>query len=106
MKIIYIAGPYRAETKAEIGRNIKKARDVAIKLWQEGWAVICPHMNTAHFEAEDDSIWINGGLEILVRCDAIYMLAGWEYSPGAITEWFTAQGFELDIYYEDELVRG
>ena len=61
MKIAYIAGPYRAKTYSEIDLHILNAQQVAIQLWQIGYAVICPHKNTAHFEGlAPDNIWLKG----------------------------------------------
>jgi hypothetical protein len=101
MKLIYVAGPYRAKDRDGIEQNIQKARSAAIKLWQSGWAVITPHMNTAHFDGlADDSVWLEGDLEILRRCDAIYLLKGWESSKGATAEMRLAQTLDIEIIRE------
>ena len=104
MKVIYIAGRYRASCEWELETFLRKAEDAAIKLWSEGWAVICPHKNTAHFGGAngiEDQVWLNGDLEILKRCDAIYMLDNWRESSGAKIEREHAIFNNLDIYYED-----
>lgn len=99
MQIIYVAGKYRAETKEGVEANIQKARETAIKLWQLGWAVICPHLNTAHFDGEaPDSVWLEGDKEILRRCDAIYMLDNWRESEGARAELELAISIGLDVF--------
>ncbi len=100
-KIIYVAGPYRADSEIQLRKNIEHARDAAIKLWQDGWVVICPHMNTAHFGgACPVSVWLEGDLEILKRCDAIYMLNTWEKSEGAKEEYRIAKQLGLEILFE------
>ena len=76
-------------------------------MWDEGWAVICPHANTAFFSGEEDHEvdrlkWIEGDLEMLWRCDAIYMLKGWEDSRGAVTERDQAITIDLQVIYEDD----
>lgn len=87
MKVIYVSGPYRAPTEYEVGQNIRAAEEAAIKLWQEGWAVICPHKNTARLGGVvPDGVWIKGDIAMLIRCDAIYMLPTWERSEGARAE--------------------
>ncbi len=107
MKVIYIAGKYRANTELELERNIRLAEVAALKWWKVGWAVICPHKNTAHFggllpDKDDDcNLWINGDLEILSRCDAIYMLSNWKDSKGAKLELECAKDFGLEIFYEE-----
>ena len=97
MKVIYVAGKYRAETEWELIENIRHAEVVASNLWGRGWSVICPHKNTAHFgglmeNPEDDHLlWLKGDLEMLKRCDAIYMLSNWQTSTGAMLELEEAQ---------------
>ncbi len=103
MKVIYVAGPYRSTGEWELEKFIRHAEEAALKLWLEGWAVICPHKNTAHFGGANgipDSTWLNGDLEILKRCDAIYMLNTWEKSIGAKTELTLAKSYGLEVYYE------
>ena len=101
MKIIYISGSYRNQTEWGLIENIRHAEQEAIKLWQEDWAVVCPHKNTAHFGGlcEDDT-WLRGDLEILSRCDAIYLLKNWSRSEGAQKEYALARRLGLEIYYE------
>jgi len=101
MKLILISGPYRAKTEWELTENIRHAEAAAIKMWKEGWAVICPHKNSAWFGGIcDDSVWLEGDLEMLRRCDAIYMLNTWHRSEGAISELKVAQRLGLEIIYE------
>lgn len=110
MKVIYVAGKYLGNSDWETYNNIHKARVVARKLWDEGWAVICPHSNTAFFGAESEKDrddpngdwqrWLNGDLEIIRRCDAIYMLDNWKDSKGAKLEHKLAVELGLEIYYE------
>ena len=99
MKMIYIAGKYRAKTWVGKVINIWKARRVAERLWLEGWVVICPHMNTALFK-ESNTLYIEGDLEIVKRCDAIFMMKNWEYSEGANLEYGMAKNKGLEIYYD------
>ena len=101
MKVIFVSGPYRADTKAGISQNIKNAREAAKELWRQGWAVICPHLNTAHFDGVcPDDVWLRGDLEILSRCDAIYMLRNWRDSSGAVAEHDAAVDWGLEIIYQ------
>jgi len=66
MKVAYISGPYRAATVHGVVENIRRAERVALKYWQLGYAVICPHTNTALFDgAAPDDVWLAGDLELL-----------------------------------------
>lgn len=58
MRVAYVIGPYRAGTVRGIVENIRRAEEVALALWRLGFAVICPHKNTALFDgAAPDSVW-------------------------------------------------
>jgi len=106
MVLVYIAGPYRAKTIHETVENIRRAEAVAIKYWKEGYAVICPHLNTALLDgAIPDRKILKGDLVILSRCDIVVMMKGWEKSQGARAEHDYAQELGITIYYEHEEVR-
>lgn len=101
MKVIFISGPYRNRAEWGLVENIRKAESAAIKLWQQGWVVLCPHKNTAHFGGLcKDRVWLDGDIELLKRCDAIFMLKNWEQSKGATRELEIAKQLNKDILYE------
>lgn len=103
MKLVYVAGPYRARTTFGIQANIRAAAEVALKYWKQGYAVICPHANTAYFDGEaDDEVWLNGDLEMLSRCDLVVMLPTWRRSAGAIAEHERAKELGIAVVYEDD----
>ena len=102
-KIIYIAGKYRGKTDHEQTENIRHAQRVALRLWELGWVVFTPHLNTAHFNWYSnlpDEVWLNGGLKFLEMCQAIFMLKDWESSEGAKRELEIAIERKMGIYYE------
>ena len=85
--IVYIAGPYRANTIHGIVENIRKAERVSKLFWKKGYAVICPHLNSSLLDGVvDDMAFLAAGLEILSRCDMCVMCPGWEKSRGSIVE--------------------
>lgn len=94
LPVIYVAGKYRAKHESEVFANIMTARKFALGVWRAGAVAICPHLNTMFFGGAvapenielDGEIWLAGDLELLRRCDAIYMLPGWESSRGATVE--------------------
>jgi hypothetical protein len=121
-KIIYVAGPYRAPMPRWVkwlsrcplfrflphiwtlpGRilNIWRARRAAIRLWRQGWVVICPHLNSALMDgACDESAFLEGDIELLKRCHAIFMLTNWIKSTGAKSEHRIALADKKQIFYE------
>jgi len=109
VKVIYVAGPYNSKTEWGLEINLRKAEDAARELWKMGWAVICPHKNTAHFGGlldnpmEDRNMWLSGDLEILSRCDAVLRLDG--ESQGADEEVKLALELGIPVYYSIEAIR-
>lgn len=102
MQLLFISGKYRGKSIFEVYENIQIARRYAIKYWQKGYAVICPHTNSALFDGScDDDVWLKGDLYILKRCDVIVMLPGWKESQGAVEEHKLAQQIGLQIIYEE-----
>ena len=107
MRVIYVSGHYLGDrTEWGIKQNIELAEKAARELWDEGWAVICPHKNSAFMGGlrenpdEDRRLWLDGDLELLRRCDTIFMVKGWETSRGANEELALAQQLGLEVIYE------
>ena len=104
--VAYISGPYRSDTIWGIKQNIDKAELCALVYWKKGYAVICPHKNTAFLDGvilNDE--FIEGDLEFLQRMDpakgdTIVMMLDWKKSAGAVIEHDEAQGLGLRIAYE------
>lgn len=102
MKVIYVAGKYRGESEREVFDNIIHARSAAVKLWNEGWAVICPHTNCMFMGSclGGDEGFMEGDLEILRRCDAVYFLSNYRNSKGAMTEYNLAVELGKELLFE------
>jgi len=102
VKVAYISGPYSAATEWGVLQNIRRAEAVALEYWRRGYAVICPHKNSAFFGgAAPPDVWLKGDLEILRRLrpgqDVVVMVPGWESSEGALEERAEAYRLGLDI---------
>jgi hypothetical protein len=88
MKLVYVAGPFRATTAWGIAENVRSAERVGLEVARAGSMPLIPHANTAHFHGEcTDDFWIEGTLELLRRCDAAVFLPGWHHSTGSRGEW-------------------
>lgn len=100
MEIAYIAGPYRANTKLGIIRNILRARKAAKQYWAKGYAVICPHLNSALMDniAPADT-FLRGDLELLQYADIMVVLPGWKKSKGTLGEIEFAKAKGIPIIY-------
>jgi hypothetical protein len=97
-KLVYVAGPIRAKTTWDVTLNIRRAEEIATRMWREGVVAFCPH---SHLMVSQDAItdeeWIAGDLELVRRCDAIYMLPGWQDSDGSRDEYVCATRHGLTI---------
>ena len=101
MNVVYIAGKFRDATPYKIHCNVIKAEEAALMIWQSGDVALCPHLNTQNFQGElPDGIFLDGCLELLRRCDAIYMLSNYKDSVGSLAELELAKELGLEIYYE------
>jgi hypothetical protein len=105
MSVVYIAGPYRGKDAWEIETNIRHAETLALAVWRLGAAALCPHCNTRYFQnAAPDSVWLEGDLELLRRCDAVIFTDDWQRSLGAQAEHAFAERERIPIFYGlDEL---
>lgn len=100
MKLVYVAGPFRGPNSWEIEQNIRRAEALALEVWRKGAAVICPHANTRFFQgAAKDDVWLEGDLEMLLRCDAMIMTDDWKRSTGATHEHAFAETEGIPIFY-------
>lgn len=101
MQIVFISGPYRAKTVFGRIWNIFKARRVALKYWSLGYAVICPHSNTAFFDGKcPDDLWLKGCFEFIKCATYIVMTADWKKSPGAQEEYNYANKLNKCIIFD------
>jgi len=105
--LIYVSGPYTDENARMVTRNILRARREGIRIMKRGYAVIVPHLNCAGFERAGllyETI-LSGDIDIIARCDAVYMMPNWQKSKGARIEQAFATSMGLPIYYSiDDLL--
>lgn len=105
MKVIFLAGAYLGQDFNETEENIRLAEKYAIKLWEMGYGVFCPHLNTAHFELKakvKEDAYKEFDMKILRACDVVFALPNWQESEGARTEINEAKRLGLPIYYSLE----
>jgi Domain of unknown function (DUF4406) len=104
LKIVFISGAYSAPTYAEVEFNIQAARLVATFCARAQIGYFCPHMNSAHFDANaPKEFFMHMDLAIAKCCDAILLLPGWEKSEGSAkeAEWFTDHHKRMFEYPSD-----
>jgi len=101
-QVVYIAGPYRADTVHGIVENVRLAEWYAKRYWRQGFTVICPHKNTALLDGVlPDDAWLDGAMELLRRSDIVVFIPGWEKSSGSRAEMEEAKRFYKSIIVEE-----
>jgi hypothetical protein len=101
MKVVYIAGPFRGANSWEVENNIRRAEELALKVWELGAAAICPHCNTRFFQGVGpDERWLKGDLAIIAKCDAVMMTLDWNRSRGARGEWEEAMRLGIPVFFD------
>lgn len=99
MKVIYIAGAFRADTQWQIRCNVHAAECAAYEVAQLGAMPLIPHANTEHFHGSmPDEFWLRGTLELMYRCDAILVLRSWAHSDGTKAEMQAARNVGLPVF--------
>jgi Domain of unknown function (DUF4406) len=99
MKVVYIAGKFRGDTWWEIRSHVFEAEQAALAIWKLGAAALCPHLNTQNFHGLlPDEVWSDGALELMRRCDAVFLLPNWEDSAGAILEYAESQRLAMPCF--------
>lgn len=111
MRLLYLAGNYSPYGGIETEQFIERAASVSAMLWDRGFAVLCPHTNTAGFEKRCKvATWdtfMEGDFRMLESCDAVVMLPGWETSKGARAEYEHALNLGIPVWpLEDFLKNG
>lgn len=100
MKLIYICGPYRAETRWEEECNVRRAETIGHMVAALGAYPIIPHSNTRPYfgDAQPAEFWLEGTLELMRRCDAVLLVGGWANSVGARAEKFEAEKLKIPVF--------
>jgi hypothetical protein len=107
MKVVYIAGPFRCPSLAcpgqqdhfGIHQNVTRAMALALEVWRLGAVALCPHGNTFCLQhSAPDSVWLEGDMELMRRCDAVLMVPGWSDSRGAIAERLHARERGMPVF--------
>jgi hypothetical protein len=103
---VYVAGAYSGSTYEAIDTNIGLARIRARQLWEAGFAVYCPHLNTQHFEVDCKATYedyMSADFSFIAICQAVVLVIGWEKSEGAQAEVALAKEMGIPVYLPDQM---
>ena len=104
MKILYIAGKIRDVNQYRRLKNIEYARDIALEIIKmKDYMALAPHLYTFGMAGEiPEKDIMRKDLQVLKRCDGIFMIDNWKTSKGATRERKFAQENNIPIYYSLE----
>jgi hypothetical protein len=105
IKLIYIACALTAPTEFERNLNIQAARHAGYKIAKAGFYPVMPTVNTEGFEdANTLDFWYRSTMELLRRCDAVYVVNGSHESSGVKAEVCEAVNIGLPVFESIELI--
>ena len=99
MKLVYVAGPYRASDSWEVEHNVRDAENVGFMIAQFGAVPVIPHTMYRFWNGTlTDEFWLEATLDIMRRCDAVVMACDWEFSSGAKAEKQEAERLKIPVF--------
>jgi hypothetical protein len=111
IKVIYVCGSISASTQEQRDLNIQKGKDVGFKIWNLGAMPLVPHLNSqGMFQAgvTAEAIYL-GDLAVVGKCDAMFVMEGWNDSFGCNLEVAWANHKNIPIFDDledlDEWIR-
>ena len=103
MKLLYIAGPYRAKCQLNTQRNVVRAESMGkrVLLNLKDWYPVIPHKNTELWDFDPmlktvpDELYLKGTLAMMRRCDAVLVTGD---SEGTRAEVEHAKEINIPVY--------
>lgn len=99
--LVYVAGPYRPTAEqqrwhepTEYGRraaiiwNRERARELGLRVIAGGDLAVVPHLLSHPDDplTQSDAWWLASTLQLMLSCDAVCLVDGWEHSAGTRAE--------------------
>lgn len=98
--LIFCACKYTEPATYKIQRNIWTASLYSQEVALVGGVPLCPALIGANFEGLQDYLWWSEAyLTLLRRCDAVFMVPGYERSNGATKEEVEALRLGMPVFY-------
>jgi hypothetical protein len=98
--LVYVAGPYRADTDWGVEMNIQSARAAGAELAKNGFFPVIPHANTAHFGGlQPEQFFVQGDLQMMLACAAVLVQGAWGTSAGTRQEIASAERAQIPVFY-------
>ena len=103
--LYYICSPYRGATKEEVEKYIKYARELTRTVLSHGHSAVAPRLYITNFlndsRSEERKRGLETSLEILKKCDAVYVGQKFGISKGMAAEIKEAEKLGIRVFYRD-----
>lgn len=87
MRLIYIAGPYRAINAWQVECHVRTAEEAGLAVAELGLVPVIPHTMYRFFDgALTDQYWLDATIELLRKCDAALFVGAYRASAGSMGE--------------------
>jgi hypothetical protein len=97
--VIYIAGPYSGDTRLDVSENLWEAVRAVYEIYEVGAMGLFTPLMTDVFAGEFlEETMLERDLWLLERCDAVYVIPGWQESEGAQVEVNHAKSLNLPVF--------
>jgi hypothetical protein len=98
----FICGPYHDSEPRQINKNIEAAKEASVWLWNNGYYVFCPHMNTANFHIlthQPESVYKQFAFRVIRSglIDLLVLIFRWKFSEGAHNELQLCRTLEIPV---------
>jgi hypothetical protein len=101
--LIYIAGPFRADTPWGIELNIRRAEEHGLRIVKLGGIPVIPHTMYRFFQNSlPDDFWLEAGLALLRPCNAVAVTvdsSSAQRSRGTVGEIAAARESGIPVFY-------
>lgn len=103
--LFYICSPYRGVTKEEVEKHIKYAKELTRTVLLHGFGVVTPHLYITNClddsNPEERKLGLVASLEILKKCDVIYVGQRYGISEGMAAEIKEAEKLGIPVFYRN-----
>lgn len=99
VKVVYVAGPFRAPTPWEVESNIRVAEGVGLDVIRAGACAVIPHTMYRYFDKTiTDGFALRASATMLSRCDAVMLCPRWRDSEGTLDEITEAKRIGIPVF--------
>lgn len=103
--LYYICSPYRAATKEEVEKHIEYAKELTSTVLLHGQSAVTPHLYITNClddsDPEERKLGLEASLEILKKCDVVFVGQKFGISEGMAVEIKEAEKLGIPVFYRN-----